>query len=160
MTVLTLSACDPGSAEWRVGPEPQCDTTSRGTLLLIAQSVPEASLIPCINGLPVAWEYTDVDVTSNGSTLHFETDTYDLEVAVTLESSCEVSAAEEIDSGRTDVTLFVEDDIRFAYVFEGGCIRFDYPNQMLAAADEGIDFRAGIGFLNRAELAARSGWEL
>lgn len=92
--------------------------------------------------------------------MQFETDTYDLEVEVSLRSSCEVSAASAVESDRDGVELFVEDGVRFDYVFDGGCIRFEYPNQMLASAPEGIAFRAGIGFMSRTELARRSDWEL
>ena len=56
--LLILSGCSTeGSEDWRSGPVPTCDTTSRGRLLLMAQSVPDATLIPCIHGFPPGWGF-------------------------------------------------------------------------------------------------------
>ena len=49
---VAVSACTTKEREeWSNGPLPKCDTTSRGRLLLMAQSIPEATLIPCIGDL-------------------------------------------------------------------------------------------------------------
>ena len=156
---VVLSACGPGSAEWRVGPEPACETTSRGTLLLMAQSVPEAAMVPCIDHLPVAWEYKGFAVDSGGSTMRFETDTYDLGVEVTLRTECEELGSAAV-SDRLGADLSVADGRLFMYALRGGCIQIEYPTQALAEAAEGVAFRDGIGFLSRADLAEASGWEL
>ncbi len=157
--MVVLSACGSGSAEWRVGPEPACETTSRGTLLLMAQSVPEAAMVPCIDQLPVAWEYKGFAVDSGGSSIRFETDTYDLGVDVTLQTECEEPGSAAA-SDRAGVDLSVADGRLFMYSFRGGCIQIEYPTQALAESTEGTAFRDGIGFMSRADLAGASGWEL
>lgn len=159
---LLLAACTPQEAEeWRLGPVPRCDTTSRGRLLLIAQSVPEAALIPCIGDLPPGWELTRAASRTDESSLVFTTDTFDVDVDVVLSPECDVSAGSELDSPRPGTRLYAASDGRtFSYTFTGGCITFVYESAQLAGSQPGDDFMRAVEFMTRDELRELSGWEL
>lgn len=159
---VLLSACSAAaSGEWRFGPIPTCDTTSRGRLLLVAQSVPDAEFIPCIEQLPAGWELTSASTRSSRSTLAFTTDTYDLDVDVVLTPACDVATAVPAESPFPDTDLYVgRDDRTWSYVFEGGCIAFFYETAEFAATAAGRDFMDGIDFMARQRLGALSGWTL
>ena len=157
-----LSACsDQELQEWTNGPVPTCDTTSRGRLLLMAQSVPEASLIPCIGGMPPGWSFHRAHSQSDESALRFDNDTFDLSLDVILTPSCEVSAAREIESDRAATRLFADTSgEKLSYTFAGGCITFAYQTSQLANSDEGQAMRQAVPFLSRAHLRSASGWTL
>jgi hypothetical protein len=159
---LLVSACSTESSEeWRRGPIPTCDTTSRGRLLLMAQSVPDASLIPCLTELPPGWEFSRAFSRSDESSLMFETDTFDLDVDVILLPSCEVAEARLVDSSRPETQLFISaDGIAYSFVFDGGCIRFEYETRQLAESREGRALMDAIPFMTRDTLRELSGWTL
>lgn len=162
MLALTVSACSSQTdGEWRTGPEPSCDTTSRGRLLLIAQSVPDATLIPCVDELPPGWELSSAFSRSSESVLVFETDTFDLDVVVRLLPSCDVSSALLIDSPRASTRFFVDADASvLSFVFTGGCIMFEYETRQLAESQEGRALLDAVPFMTRDTLRELSGWTL
>ena len=162
LLAVALSACSIQSrGEWANGPVPTCDTTSRGRLLLMAQSVPDATLIPCITELPPGWEFSRAFTRTNESTLMFETDTFDLKVDVVLLPSCDVSGARLTESPRVETQLFIGSDAKsFSFVFAGGCIRFEYDTRQLAESGEGRALMEAVPFMTRDELRHLSGWTL
>ena len=161
VSVLMSSCSTQSGGEWTHGPIPTCDTTSRGRLLLMAQSVPDASLIPCLTELPPGWEFSRAFSRSNESTLVFETDTFDLEVDVILLPSCDVTAARLTESPRPETQLFVSTDgSAHSFVFDGGCIRFEYETRLLAESREGRALMDAVPFMTRDTLRDLSGWTL
>ncbi len=159
---LVLSACSAQEwQEWSNGPAPTCDTTSRGRLLLMAQSVPEASRIPCIGDLPPGWEFSDARSGASESILVFTTHTFDLDVVVVLSSACDASSVRQADSLRPGTQLFLGSEGRtFFFAFDGGCIRFDYETRQLAESQEGRALMEAVTFMTRDELRELSGWTL
>lgn len=159
---LAVPACStPAQVEWRNGPEPACDTTSRARLLLMAQSVPGATLIPCIGELPPGWEFTNAHSRTLESVLVFTTDTFDLDVEVVVSPSCDVSSARPADSPRPGTELFVGNDGKTLFFsFAGGCITFDYETPQLAESTEGQALLAAVPFMTRDTLRDLSGWTL
>lgn len=168
VTVLSvaMAACAPStretvSEEWRYGPIPTCATTSRGRLLLMAQSVPDAALVPCIERLVGGWEMTGADSRSGESVLVFTTDSFDLDVRVVLTPQCDLAGTEQLDSPRAGTELFVgEDGATRSFVFDGGCIAFEYDTPQLARSLEGVELLDAIRFMPRGVLAELSGWTL
>lgn len=159
---LAVTACaTPAHVELRNGPAPTCDSTSRGRLLLMAQSVPDATLIPCIGELPAGWEFSNAHSRSLESVMVFTTVTFDLDVEVALSPSCDVSSARRADSPRPGTELFVgEDGKTLFFAFAGGCIRFDYETSQLAQSTEGRDLIEAVPFMPRDTLRRLSGWTL
>lgn len=159
---LVLSACSSQEQiEWRDGPVPACNTTSRGRLLLMAQSVPDASLIPCIGELPPGWEFVGANSRTSESVLRFTTDTFDLDVEVVLTGSCEMSVEDRAESLRPDTELYIQRDGRtYSYAFSGGCIEFVFETRELAGSNHGTDLIEAVPFMTRDELRDLTGWVL
>ena len=159
--VWLVAGCAGLREEARVGPYPGCDTTNRGRLLLMAQSVPEASMIPCLGELPPGWEFAGALTHTSKATLVVTTDTFDLDVEIVLTPACDVSEAGQVPSGREGVTLYRQgDDRTLSYLFEGGCVRVLFPTSELAASPHAGALIDEIRFLTREELRTLSGWEL
>ena len=73
LVILTLlTSCAIESESIRLGRLPLCDHTNTGRLILIAQSVPSARVIPCIEELPEGWKLEHADVGSGSSRLQFD----------------------------------------------------------------------------------------
>ena len=112
---------------------PSCETTSR--LALVAQSVPDASYVPCIAELPTGWSFDEAEVNDEGTTIWLESDRADRPIIVTLRPSCEVGDATPVapsDEGTRTYQRVDSIDPRYAGafidLFPGGCIesRYDF----------------------------------
>jgi hypothetical protein len=137
--IVAASGC--GGAERAM---PRCDGDER--LGLVAQSVPEAAYLPCVEDLPAGWQATDVDVRDGRTLLTLRSDRAEAPVRVELLPACDPTGAVPLaprDAGvRTQQLL---DSISPSYqgtiydVFPGGCItyRFDFERgPHLALMDE------------------------
>jgi hypothetical protein len=151
---LIVSACAGG--EVRLGPPVDCDTKSKGRLLLIAQAVPGAGMIPCLGELPRDWEVSNVDTKSGEAMLELRNDVLNTSAELTLTTECTAPAPSSSDL--TFVASGSSDDEGGTFLFEGGCLIVEMP------ADERLDdpgrVLEAIQFLTRDELRDRSGWEL
>ena len=158
LAIATLiSGCGIDGQTVRVGHLPLCDHTNTGRLILMAQSVPTAQVIPCIDEqLPDGWKLEHADAETGRSRLQFDNEA-GVDVVVHLLPSCTPTGESQItlwpgiesfqvvdESGRVD-----------EYVFAGGCIRLEVPR-----GDDPDRMADAIGFLFKDELRAGSGWEL
>lgn len=159
---VMVAACTPQEREeWSNGPAPRCETTSRGRLLLMAQSVPSATLIPCVGELPRGWEFRAAHSDSTKSVLDFENDTFDLDADVVLAPACDVSEADEIESSRPGTRLFVSGSGEtMSFTFDGGCIAFGFETSPLAESAEGRALLEAVPFMTRDTLRELTGWTL
>jgi len=165
LAVLVMAGLVAGCAglreEAQVGPYPGCDTTSRGRLLLMAQSVPDASMIPCLGELPPGWELSTASTRTSETILVLTTDAFDLDVEMVLTPACDVSEAEQFPFDLPGVTLYRQDDGRdLRYLFEGGCVGLSFPTLELAESGHAAELLDAIRFLTRDQLRTLSGWEL
>jgi hypothetical protein len=139
---------------------PECEgEPAEGTLVLMAQSVPSASLVPCIVDYPVGWTYTGTEIRSGRSDIRFDHDragTGFLEVSLT--ESCRAVDTSTIGSDEDGTTrLRSVDQVvgryrgAWFYVFDGGCAtyRFDFDE-----ADSSLQNQAALAlsFVTRAHL--------
>ena len=161
LTIAATACTAESREEWMEGPRPMCDTTSLGRLLLLAQSAPDATLIPCIGDLPPGWEYLRARTSASHGMLSFANHTFDLDADVVLSPSCDLSGARQADSPRPGTQLFVSGDgTTISFKFEGGCTQFDYETRQLAESDEGQGLIDGVPFMTRDTLRALSGMTL
>jgi hypothetical protein len=134
--VLAGCAIDPAD----VGLSADCEMSGEPVnplLVLVAQAVPSAQLLPCIGTVPSSWRRGDVDVRAGRATFSFEPSTQDgpgqAVLSVVLTASCDVSGATEVPSDepgsrRYELLQDVADGYegqRF-YVYEGGCTTLDF----------------------------------
>ena len=97
---------------------------------LLAQSVPSASLVPCLGSLPVGWMVANVTVNDGRSVIRLDHDRAGPGVLVIrLTATCDTRAATEVSSDQPQVRRYQRIDrqtpgfeaIRFDR-FPGGCV--------------------------------------
>ena len=133
---------------------------SHEPLLLMAQSVPTAELVPCVEILPAGWTLGDVVVGNEGSRFTLTSDRGGVLVAE-LTASCDLAGAVELTSEQPGARRYlrIERDAAGvattrAYTFPGGCV-----TQRLVAPEASGRQLAGesssaLGFTTRGALAA------
>jgi membrane-associated phospholipid phosphatase/tRNA A-37 threonylcarbamoyl transferase component Bud32 len=129
-------------------------------LLLMAQSVPTASLVPCLEILPAGWTLGDVVVGNGRSQFTMTSDRGGVLVAE-LTASCDLAGAVELTSERPEARRYLRFERNSAgavmtrtYTFPGGCV-----TQRLVAPEASRQQLAGesssaLGFTTRDALAA------
>jgi tRNA A-37 threonylcarbamoyl transferase component Bud32 len=131
-------------------------------LWLMAQSVPSASLVPCVQLLPVGWSVHEVAVNNGRSVITVDHDRAGkaaVVVELTAASACDLAGAEEVTSEQRGARRYwhVDHDVpgfsaTRLYDFSGGCI----TERMSAPAASGqqltTETSSAIGFVPREEL--------
>jgi hypothetical protein len=150
---LDVPACSAGAAQ-----------TATNGVVLMAQSVPTASWVPCMRtALPLGWGFHHLDARKDIARFFLDSDRDGTQaVEVRLEPSCTTTGATEITSDREGMHRFerVEQTTptfagRRYYVFPGGCITFvfqldgDSPGEPLALASQ------VVGVISRNVLRAQ-----
>jgi membrane-associated phospholipid phosphatase len=111
---------------------PVCGTGH--SMILAAQAVPSASMVPCVSSLPAGWQVGGADIASGHSRFWLNSDQAgDTAVTITLSATCNVSGAREIPSDQPGARRFERPlslrpqftGLRF-YVFRGGCATYRF----------------------------------
>jgi serine/threonine protein kinase len=130
-------------------------------LWLMAQAVPTATLVPCVQVTPPGWTLNDVKVGSGYASIVFNTDRPFQEAAVTVEllPSCDLARGTEVSSEQPGARRYIlidraatPDRVVRTYTFQGGCVAERYtsvgsPERMAA------DASSSFGFVTRDQLA-------
>jgi hypothetical protein len=160
-----LAAC--GSDTTAITAEPLCPTGGRGAgngTILMAQSVPTATWIPCIrSALPLGWSFHHLDARNGDARFWLDSDRDGtMAVEIHLQASCTTTGATEVPSdregmrrlervGRTSPSYAGE---RY-YLYEGGCLIVgfsldgDNAGEALALASQ------VVGVVSRDDLRAQ-----
>jgi serine/threonine protein kinase len=141
--------------------QPDCHEVS-GPLILEAQSVPSASLLPCLESLPTGWSFQALDVRNGLSRFYLNSDRVGMQaVGVTLSSSCDTSRASEIPSDEPGTRRFehVSDFGRHYsgsryYVFPGGCVTYVFNFTGEGDAPLANEVSLGLGLYPQEDLSA------
>jgi hypothetical protein len=138
---------------------PSCPPALNGDpLLLIAQSVPSATFVPCIGEFPVGWSFGGQRIETGHAEFWLGSDRAgDRAVSVILTGACDVSDAVQVPIEADEVGLerFEEPTAlppNFAgnryYLFEGGCITYRFAFErggsysLVVEATEALSFVA------------------
>jgi membrane-associated phospholipid phosphatase len=140
---------------------PDCGTSD--VMVLIAQSVPSATQIPCVATLPAGWELDDVHVSRGRTTFSLDSDIagkHAVEVILTPPGECALSGAQpvpsdEIDTFRYERPVQLTPSLRTTryYTFSGGCVRYEFEfaraatPSLVFAADEALAFQSRQGLV-------------
>lgn len=157
LAVIPLAACEVGTPPGA----PDCD--ARGdAMVLVAQSVPSATQLPCVAELPAGWRFEQQQVASGVTTFWLGSDIAGTNaVQVDLERGCDVAGAVSVPSTADDEIGLQRFDrpeqlrplrlVRY-YRFEGGCIVYRYA--FSSAAPSSLQFEAdeALSFLPRADV--------
>jgi hypothetical protein len=109
-------------------------------LWLMAQSVPSASLVPCVQVLPVGWRVAEVAVNNGRSVITLDHDRAGpaaMRVELTAEAACDLTGADG--AGR-------------AYRFPGGCVTQRFSGAAPSALRMNDTAASDFGFITREEL--------
>ena len=131
-------------------------------VVLMAQSVPTASFLPCLEGVPLGWHFVDLEARDGSATFWLDSERHgDRAIEVRLTEECATDGASEIPSDREGMRRLeqvTEVSPRYVgkrfYVFDGGCITVLFTitgedrSEPLAVATQ------GVGTVPRAELRA------
>ena len=138
--------------------EPKCSGDS--TVLIAAQSVPTAQLLPCFNPLPVGWQTEEVAVTESGTTIWFESDRAGESAArFSFTATCDIGDAvsaqtEYLDTERFELILEVSPRFRARrhYRFDGGCVSWDFDFDAEAPSALSVELGHALEFWSRSEV--------
>lgn len=148
----SLAAC---SARAGDASEADCPIEDGELFVLMAQSVPSATLIPCIEALPAGWAYGGSDVSDEMARFWLDSDRGGLHaVEVSLTASCRITGAVDVTNSTSEggVRVYLaEFDLHpFSankyFVFPGGCVTYRYrfgPDAeptLALEADEAVTF--------------------
>ncbi|MCW2700764.1 MAG: uncharacterized protein JWQ45_2299 [Blastococcus sp.] len=166
VTGLALGGCSGDTAATIV--QPTCasgdDGAASNAVVLIAQSVPSATWVPCLRTPPpLGWAFNSLHARDGRAHFSLDSDRDGQQaIEVGLEKSCDTVGATEIPSDREGMRRFERVTMttpRFEgeryYVFDGGCITFvfrlggdngDNRGEPLALATQ------AVGAVSRADL--------
>lgn len=128
---ITASGCSEGSQA-----TPACSRPDSSVIVLEAQSVPTATLLPCIADLPIGWSFAGLEARNDETVFWLDHDRAGIHsVEVSVRDSCDISSAVEIPPSpdEADMRIYQQPTTlepafsgsRFQ-VFEGGCIEYRY----------------------------------
>ena len=118
------------------GHEPTCTYQARGTALvvLMAQAVPTASQLPCVELKPPGWTVSDVFVRNGRARFTLDSDRVGVgAVTVVLEQFCDIGRSTRVPSDhpgtrRYQEVISIEPGQRYQgavhYLFPGGCVTY------------------------------------
>jgi hypothetical protein len=150
----------------RVNEHPVCD--QRPPTVLMAESVPNAALIPCVRSLPLGWAFSAFDARQGISEFSLDSDAGGPgALLVRFTGTCHPDGAQarSDEPGTRMVEHRTSEDpyaATWSYLFPGGCARYSIH----LAAGSPIDrlvaqIRSGISFIGRERvLEGLSGSEL
>ncbi|GJM37685.1 MAG: hypothetical protein DHS20C19_10520 [Acidimicrobiales bacterium] len=153
---LTASAEAPPAAV--IAPYCEGDTSA----LIGAQSVPTATVIPCLGALPPGWDVESVRVNQDGTVVHFDSDRAGENAGVlhfrqTCDSSDTVSvpSADERIQRRDRVTRLEPDFVAsWYYLVEGACWWWDFDLSDGASATFAVQIDEILNWVGRDALNA------
>jgi hypothetical protein len=129
-------------------------------LWLMAQSVPSASLVPCVRSLPIGWTVAEVAVNNGRSVITVDHDRAGQRaVVVRLTAACDLAGATEVTSEQPGARRYLRIDrnapgfsaTRF-YVFQGGCVAERFAAPAAGGWQLTSETTSAIGFTTRQEL--------
>ena len=151
---------------------PDCGTGP--SMILAAQAVPSAAVLPCLAALPSGWQLGGVDIASGKASFWLDSDRAgERSATITLAAACDTAGARQIPSDQPGTRRFERpldlvpqfSDLRF-YTFPGGCVTYEFrfapdASPVLAeTASSAVDFVPRsrlVGYVRQTEGLALCG---
>ncbi|MGY1702974.1 hypothetical protein ACI79C_00235 [Geodermatophilus sp. SYSU D00697] len=161
--LLATGCATPGDP--LLGTAPACsigdDARAAGGVVLMAQAVPTASRVPCVEGLPLGWHFSGLEAQRGSARFWLDSDRDGVRaIEVALTGSCDTGEATEVPSDRDGMVRFErvtqvtpQYHGRRMYLFDGGCLTIAFTLGGESRAEALALATQGIGTLRRAELA-------
>ena len=145
-----------------VSRSPECGGQFEGEqMILAAQSVPSASLLPCISALETGWTFGSMRVFDGATEFFLDSDRAGIgAVHVRLTQSCEISGATEVPSDEPGSRRFENIDSvqgRYSgtryYTFSGGCVRYRFNFPAEGQAELTTQISRSLDLESRSDLS-------
>jgi hypothetical protein len=168
LACLLLAGCvQPGSANFAQAREPACRYQGRqGTALvvLMAQAVPTASQLPCVELLPAGWSVRDVFVRNGRVRFSLDSDRVGTNaVQVVLEQFCSIGPkvtrvpSDHDGTRRYQEVISIDPGRRYQgavyYLFTGGCVTYRLDFRSDEQARPLGEVSLALGFVTRGALS-------
>jgi hypothetical protein len=168
LACLLLAGCvQPGSANFAQAREPACRYQGRqGTALvvLMAQAVPTASQLPCVELLPAGWSVRDVFVRNGRVRFSLNSDRVGINaVQVVLEQFCSIGPkvtrvpSDHDGTRRYQEVISIDPGRRYQgavyYLFTGGCVTYRLDFRSDEQARPLGEVSLALGFVTRGALS-------
>jgi membrane-associated phospholipid phosphatase len=137
---------------------PRCGTSH--SMILAAQAVPSAAMLPCIAALPTGWSIGGADIASGKVRLWLDSDRAGPgAITITLTAACHSSGARQIPSDQPGARRFERPlslrpqftGLRF-YTFPGGCVTYRFAFAPGASPLLAIPVDSALSFQPRSAL--------
>lgn len=151
-------------AEAGFATEANCPVQDSEFFVLMAQSVPSATLLPCIRALPAGWSYGGSNVNSDSSRFWLDSDRAGVHaVEVSLTARCDVAGTLDVTNSTSEAG--VRDYLRelvlhpFSanryFTFPGGCVTYAYRFGGTGDAVLALEADEALTFGPRAAVVAK-----
>jgi hypothetical protein len=166
IALSTLASC---SARAGDATEANCPIEDGELFVLMAQSVPSATLIPCIESFPAGWSYGGSDVSNTVARFWLNSDRGGLHaVEVALAVSCRITGAVDVTNSTSEggVRVYLDEfdlhpfTANKYFVFPGGCVTYRYRFGPEAEATLALEADEAVTFNLRTVLVAKVQEEL
>jgi tRNA A-37 threonylcarbamoyl transferase component Bud32 len=170
--LLLLGALFIGAQTWQlfspthdlgVYKTPSCGTSN--AMILMAQAVPEATFVPCLDSLPAGWDLGGVFIREGEGSFWLHSDlagSRAVEATLRPEGECSIDGATEVPSDEVGTRRYERPEAlppglrtTRTYVFEGGCVTYEFDFDEDAPTDLLFDADRALAFQPRAELVER-----
>ena len=142
--------------------QPTCSANKIEPLVLVAQTVPTATRVPCIAGYPAGWQLSGFTARDGRATIKFDSDRGGTSaLKVRLEHTCDLAGAtevptDEVGAHRFERILSVDNGFKAirSYQFDGGCVtyRLNFKDRSQALVNEAS---LVVNLISRAEVDRR-----
>ena len=145
-----------------VSRSPECGGEFEGEqMILAAQSVPSATLLPCVSALETGWMFGGMRVFDGTTEFFLDSDRAGIgAVHVQITESCDVSGATEVPSDEPGSRRFENIDSvqgRYSgtryYTFSGGCVRYRFNFPAEGQAELTTQISRSLDLERRSDLA-------
>ena len=142
--------------------EPSCGTDD--VMVLVAQSVPSATSVPCIASFPAGWTLGGVSIERGRSEFWLDSDVAGeraVEATLLPPDDCDVGDAVAVPSDEPGMERFEQPEqlrpslrVTRTYLFEGGCVTYEFAFDTDTDTDAALLFDANnaLGFQPRESL--------
>lgn len=154
---LPLASCSPGDTT-----TPACDDPGGRANVLVAQSVPSATRLPCLESLPAGWRLGGISIKDSGATFWLDSVVSGIHaVEVSLAATCQIAGASEVvpaadEAGMHVLVLPTSLDPfqgRRFIVFDGGCVTYRYSFSAGTPPTVALEVDGSLSFLARDDVA-------
>ncbi len=161
-TAMLVPACG------GVYPQPlTCGADNTNALILMAQAVPSATLVPCIAEFPAGWSYNGSRIRSGSAQFWLDSDRAGFRaLEVGLTESCDVSNAIEVTTGagvapgvrvyEEPISLPPTFQANRYLLFPGGCVTNRFRFTAGASATLALEAQQALSFVSRSVLVGQT----